>query len=186
MRFRAARLDTLVLLLGLAHEARPQCPNNAQPTGGATQWTSCACNAGYTNTSGLINLARVCSAGGCTVTGISQIPYCYQMWLRHLTDGNIDSIAHTWSNTNDWMMIDLEQPAFVNHVRIFNRPDYGSGCCAQRLNNFQIRVGFSSTFSNNPACVTGEGWFLDVKNFTCALAGRYVSIQQFNTQTPNP
>ena len=55
---RRARLDALVLLLGLAHEARPQCPNNTQPTGVATQWTSCACSAGYTNTSGLVNLAR--------------------------------------------------------------------------------------------------------------------------------
>jgi hypothetical protein len=113
------------------------------------------------------------------------MPDYYQMWLRHLTDGNIVSIAHTWSNTNDWMMIDLEQPAFVNHVRIFNRPDYGSGCCASRLNNFQIRVGYSSTFSDNPACVKDEAWFLDVKNFTCALAGRYVSIQQFNTEVMN-
>ncbi|NBX18659.1 MAG: hypothetical protein EBR09_14995 [Proteobacteria bacterium] len=182
-RRRALAWAPALVLLGLAREARSQsvqCPKNAQLPGGATQWPSCACNAGFTNTSGLVNLARACSAGACTVTGISQMPDYYQMWLYHLTDGNIDSIAHTWSNTNDWMMVDLQQSAFVNHVRIFNRPDYGSGCCAQRLNNFQIRVGDSSTFSNNPACVTG-----DVKNFTCLLTGRYVSIQQFNTEVMN-
>ena len=51
---RRARLDALVLLLGLllglAHLADSQCPSNAQLPGGATQWPSCACNAGYTNT----------------------------------------------------------------------------------------------------------------------------------------
>ena len=187
---RRARRDTLVLLmgllLGLAHEARSQCPNNAQLPSGATQWPSCACNAGFTNTSGLVNLARACASGGCTVTGISE--YTSEGFsFSKLVNGNTqeNSFAHTNTENDDWMMIDLEQTAFVNHVRIFNRPDYGNGCCAARLNNFQIRVGHSSTFSNNPACASGENWFLGSKNFSCVLSGRYLSIQQFNTQVMN-
>ena len=179
------------LLLGIAHEVRSQCPNNAQLSGGATQWTSCACNAGYTNTSGLVNLARACSAGGCTVTGISAYSESNfpGRWLfSNLVDGQVvggtasgDNGAHTNTQNNDWLMIDLEQTAFINHVQIFNRV----ACCGFRLNNFQIRVGHSSTFSNNPACVTGEPSFTDVKNFSCVLSGRYVSIQQFNTESMN-
>jgi hypothetical protein len=186
MRFRRARLDALVLLLvlllGLTHEARPQCPNNAQPSGGATQWTSCACSAGYTNTSGLINLARACSAGGCTVTAISSVGWS-DAALWKLTDGNTASDNHvfTVSENNDWVMIDLQQTAFVNHVRIYNRRD----CCAFRLDNFQIRIGDSSTFANNPACVTGGATFENVKDFACVLTGRYVSLQQFNNQLMN-
>jgi phage tail protein X len=185
---RRARLDALVLLLvlllGLAHEARPQsCPNNAQLPGGATQWPSCACNAGYTNTSGLVNLARQCAGGGCTVTGISE--YTQEGFsFSKLVNGNTQELlcAHTNTFSNDWMMIDLEQTAFINHVRIFNRV---GGCCDHRINNFQIRVGYSSTFSNNPACAAGEGWFSGSKNFSCVLSGRYLSIQQFNTEAMN-
>jgi hypothetical protein len=77
-------------------------------------------------------------------------------------------------------MIDLEQTVFVNHVRIFNRDDSCGIGCTQRLDNFQIRIGFFSTFYNNPACVTGESWFYNVKNFSCVLSGRYVSLQQYN------
>jgi hypothetical protein len=189
---RRARLDALVLLLilllGLAHEARSQCPNNAQLPAGASQWPSCACSAGYTNTSGLVNLARACSAGGCTVTGISEFIETNRWAFSRLVDGQVvggsfsgDNGAHTNTKNNDWMMIDLEQTAFINHVQIFNRV----ACCGFRLNNFQIRVGHSSTFSNNPACVTGEPSFDDVKNFSCVLSGRYLSIQQFNTEAMN-
>ena len=78
-------------------------------------------------------------------------------------------------------MIDLQQTAFVNHVRIYNRRD----CCAFRLDNFQIRIGDSSTFANNPACVTGGATFENVKDFACVLTGRYVSLQQFNNQLMN-
>ncbi|NBX18996.1 MAG: hypothetical protein EBR09_16735, partial [Proteobacteria bacterium] len=171
-RRRALAWAPALVLLGLAREARSQCPSNAQLPTGATQWPSCACNAGFTNTSGLVNLARACSAGGCTVTGISD----YGNTFRYLVDGDTSvtaPLAHTASTAMDWMMIDLGQTGFVNHVQIFNRLD----CCEQRINNFEVRVGYSSEFWNNPACVTGGAWFSDVKNFSCVLNGRYVSIR---------
>jgi len=182
-----------VLFLCLARVATPQtCPATAQLPAGAADWTSCACNPGYTNTSGLVNLARACSAGGCTVTGPVDVSPVSSP--EALTDGDVSefaTLAHTWTANNDWLMIDLQQPAFVNHVRVFNR-NRDSWCagqpvntCESRLNNFQIRVGFSSTFSNNPACVTGEAWFYDVKNFSCNLNGRFVSIQQLSTKHMN-
>jgi hypothetical protein len=148
------------------------CPSNTQAPVGSTELTNCACNAGYTNTSGLINLARACSAGGCTVTGIASVSPVSSP--QALVDGDVSEFAaltHTWTANNDWLMIDLGQSAFVNHVRVFNR-NRDSRCvsqpvntCESRLNNFQIRVGDSSTFSNNPACATGEPWFVNVKNF---------------------
>jgi hypothetical protein len=143
-------------------------------------------SSGYTNTSGLINLARACSGGGCTVTGISSVGW-EDAALWKLTDGNTASNNHVFTagGNNDWVMIDLGQTAFVNHVQIFNRDDSCGVGCAQRLNNFQIRVGDSSTFANNPACVTGESWFSKNKNFSCVLTGRYVSFQQFNNQLMN-
>ena len=172
---RRARLDALVLLLGLllglAHVARPQCPNNAQMPGGATQWTSCACNAGYTDTSGLINLARACSAGGCPVTVNANLdPNTFPN--SRITDG-VSWIHHT-VNANPWTMIDFEQTVFVSMVRIFNRVD----CCSELLVNFELRVGDSSTFSNNPACALNQPSFTDTKDFPCILSGRYFSINQ--------
>jgi hypothetical protein len=134
------------------------CPSNTQAPVGSTELTSCVCNAGYTNTSGLINLARACSAGGCTVTGPGA-PASPVSSPSALVDGDVSEFAtltHTWAANNDWLMIDLGQTAFVNHVRVFNR-NRDSWCvsqpvntCESRLNNFQIRVGDSSTFSNNP------------------------------------
>ena len=126
------------------------------------------------------NLARACSAGGCPVTGSSD----YGNTFPNLVDGDtadMPALAHSSSNSNEWMLIDLQQTVFVKSVSVFNRKD----CCKERINNFEIRVGHSSTFSNNPACVTGEAWFPDVKTFSCVLSGRYVSIQQFNTEWMN-
>jgi hypothetical protein len=83
-------------------------------------------------------------------------------------------------------MIDLGQTRNVEYVKIFNRNDVNQPtCCYQRLDNFQIRVGNSATFANNPACVTGEPWFKQDKSFPCVLTGRYVSIQQFNNLLMN-
>jgi hypothetical protein len=79
----------------------------------------------------------------------------------------------------------------VTMVRIYNRID----CCADKFNNFEIRVGeqgestwvgdgysgvWTRTFGSNPACATGQPWFSDKKDFACVLRGRYVSVQQFN------
>ena len=174
MRFRRGRLDALVLplvlLLGLAHEVRSQCPNNAQLPGGATQWTSCACNAGYTNTSGLMNLARACSAGACTVTTSSVL--AGDTPGSKAVNGITTDAFISLSETNPWLIIDFEQPVFVSSVRIYNRWD----CCQDRLNNFEIRVGYagtSSTFSSNPTCASNQPTFSGDKNFSCILNGRY-------------
>ncbi|NBX18957.1 MAG: hypothetical protein EBR09_16525 [Proteobacteria bacterium] len=137
------------------------------------------------------NLARACSAGGCPVTsrsvGAHDTGCCYPSYL---VDGYLTTMFHSQigSNSNEWVIIDLQESMYVTMVRIFNRPDRGDGCCAQRLNNFEIRVGnleSSSTFSSNPACATNQPWFDDKKDFTCVLSGRYVSVQQISNEIMN-
>lgn len=51
------------------------------------------------------------------------------------SDGN--SCAHTLKEYKPWWRVDLEQAEPVAEVYIVNRED----CCADRLNQFEIRVG---------------------------------------------
>jgi len=99
-----------------------------------------------------------------------------------------------WISINDHitatpLMLYGENSVSTHHQSLLNA--YGGMCVLVRdsttirLNNFQIRIGDSSTFGNNPACVTGAVTFENVKNFSCVLTGRYVSIQQFNTENMN-
>jgi hypothetical protein len=138
------------------------CPIDTNSPSGSATLSNCSCNTGYFGPNGgpctfsYINFARQCASGDCKVTGISEY-----LWpedgsvrkLSRLVDGEFieNKGALTSTGQNDWLMIDLEQKRSVSFIRIYNRPD-----ASWYLNNFQIRIGDSSTFANNPACVTGE------------------------------
>jgi hypothetical protein len=123
-----------------------------------------------------INLVRACTAGTCPVTSINfQKGYPPQ----NLVDGILVSWGGTFIAHGDqvWVVIDLEQTMFVTLVRIYNN----KVCCQERLNNFQVHIGDSSTFSNNPACVSNQAWFVGYRDFSCVYSGRYISLQKFSS-----
>lgn len=119
-----------------------------------------------------INLARACSAGGCTVTTNADW-WAPDYPASAVTDGNLINFHHT-NGGNPWTRIDLEQTVFVTRIRIYNRMD----CCERKLVNFNLRLGDSPTHSNNPACASSQPTFTDYKDFSCILSGRYFSIDQ--------
>lgn len=118
-----------------------------------------------------INLARACSAGGCTVTTNADW-WAPDYPASAVTDGNLINFHHT-NGGNPWTKIDLEQTVFVTRIRIYNRLDI-----SVKLANFNLRVGDSPTHSNNPACASSQPTFTDYKDFSCILSGRYFSIDQ--------
>jgi hypothetical protein len=67
----------------------------------------------------------------------------------------------------------MQTTVHVRRVRIYNRGD----CCQYRLDNFENRIGNDLTFLNNTVCVTSQPTFVGFKDFTCALSGRYISLQ---------
>ena len=151
--------------------------NSTIKLGTAATWTYIAAQE--------INLARACKnvptsqKGGCPVTA----PSAYDHYPRpNLVDGNngknYEGIYHSADNQfNPWVMIDLEDTMSIKRVRIYNWWDY-----TPLFDNFEIRIGDSSIFSNNPLCGSRNGPganFHVVKDFTCVFSGRYVSVQQF-------
>ncbi len=62
---------------------------------------------------------------------------------RHAVDGNKNpnwsgkSCTHTQKQANPWWRVDLRRYYTVGKVQLTNRGD----CCANRLRNFEIRVG---------------------------------------------
>jgi len=146
--------------------------NSTIKLGTAATWTYIAAQE--------INLARACSAGGCPVTAPSAWD-AYPRWK--LVDGNngknYEGIYHSADNQyNPWVMIDLEHTMSIKRVRIYNWWDY-----TPLFENFEIRIGDSSIFSDNPLCGSREGGFGIFKDFTCVFSGRYVSVQRFHPQT---
>jgi hypothetical protein len=124
-----------------------------------------------------INLARACSGGNCPTSSSS-------VWGGWPSSKLVDGILFSWDGTfitnaeaQAWAVIDLEQTMFVTLVQIYNNEP----CCQERLDNFQIRIGDSSTFSNNPACVSNQPWFVGYRDFSCVYSGRYVSLQKFSS-----
>ena len=126
-----------------------------------------------------INLARACSAGGCPVTSSLSVDSSNYGGFR-VVDGitTIQNLGFiSFITDTPWLMIDLEKTVYVWMVRLYNRPD----CCQERLTNFEIRVGSSSTFANNPACASNQPSFNPSKDFPCVLSGRYLSVQLMYT-----
>jgi len=124
-----------------------------------------------------INLARACTAGYCPTSSSS-------VWPGYPSSRLVDGILKGWDGTfityaepQAWALIDLEQTMFVTMIRVYNNEQ----CCDERLDNFQIRIGDSSTFSNNPACVSNQPSFKGYRDFSCVYNGRYVSLQKFSS-----
>jgi hypothetical protein len=68
------------------------------------------------------------------------------------TDWGGGSCAQTNTESNPWWKLDFGQARSVRSVTVWNRGD----CCQDRLDNFHIRIGnTSSAFNANPLCATG-------------------------------
>ncbi|KAM7435782.1 Protein sidekick-1 [Porites harrisoni] len=100
------------------------------------------------------------------------------------TDFNVGSCAHTLDEKQPWWRVDLGNVELVNEVYVVNR----GGCCGNRLNPFEIRVGVNSSNGGitNPKC--GDGYsVLEGKgaSFFCrpSLYGRYVTIRRHDERT---
>ena len=134
-----------------------------------------------------INLALACSAGACPATSTSVYNNIY--FASRIVDGispatgdaAINGLFVTNFETNPWVMIDLQQTVSIKRVRVYN----SRYCCQSRLQNFEIRIGDSSIFSNNALCGSRNPNFYDFQDFTCAFKGRYVSLQAFVTEHLN-
>ena len=138
-----------------------------------------------------INLARACSAGACPATSSSERNDNAGtiFFASNVVDGITEPTgAVTYTSrfvtnfeTNPWVMIDLQQTMSIKRVRVYN----ARYCCQHRLDNFEIRIGDSETFSNNALCGSRNPNFFDVRDFTCEFIGRYVSLQAFVTEYLN-
>jgi len=109
-------------------------------------------------------------------------------YSKRAVDGNTDgkfagnSCTQTNVQANPWWFVDLEKPASVSKVSVFNRAD----CCGDKIANFEVRVGNMEPqgmdFTANPTCgsihwpdapKTGGGEF----TVDCdEQVGRYVTI----------
>jgi hypothetical protein len=182
------------------------CTANSFGASGGTGPSECSCLQGFDNDADVCNLCQagkfknttvsireaklwvvtspsdVNMARGRPVTGTAQLPDPNWYFYR-LTDGFTNGGAHTQPFVNAWMMIDMQQTVSVGRVRIYNRQD----CCADRFDNFQIRVGNSETSGgiSNPACISNALFFVGFKDLNCVLNGRYLTVQQFNNQPMN-
>lgn len=97
-----------------------------------------------------------------------------------LTDGVIgmSSIAHTMSEVNPWMRIDLGQSLQLSSIKIFNR--IGCPKCVGRLNKFRVYVSAAPVDSGYPIghiyennAVVPDGGVITIPTTT---KGRYVTI----------
>ena len=140
-----------------------------------------------------LNLARLCgsdSAQSCPTSVSSDLwdqPY-YQSFGRvacsgcEAVDGSLGDITHTQNSgsTNPWWGVDLEVSRVINVVRVYNRddcrPGQGCGCCNDRLEGFEIRVGETDSWSSATVCASGVAapeYYVDVP---CEAEGRYLFV----------
>jgi hypothetical protein len=182
----------------------PLCPSNSLVAAGAVSHSDCTCVVGfepYNNvcnlcptgkygnisinigiamsalaSAGYQNLARACSSGACPVSTSTPHPGIEYAEVN-LVDG-IFSNDNNWFHSNIafqvWVLIDMQETVDVQTVRVYNRR---GGVESNRLQNFEIRIGNDATFLNNAVCVTAQSTFPDVKDFTCPMKGRYLSLQ---------
>ncbi|GMH43530.1 hypothetical protein BSKO_11452 [Bryopsis sp. KO-2023] len=87
------------------------------------------------------------------------------------------SCTHTLLSSNPWWAVDLGSPQKIKRIRVTNRSD----CCAERLSNFEIRVGNtrpSGGGQQNGVC--GGGLAVprgQTYEFECLTTGRFVSVR---------
>jgi hypothetical protein len=112
---------------------------------------------------------------------------------QRAVDGNYATwapILHTKSQVpeGEFLTIDLQFPTAVKRITIFNRND----CCIERIRNFEVYVGSSTTYSKNALCpaglvptslenasaiVDGNIAAPNAASFPCELTGRYVTLK---------
>ena len=155
------------------------CPANSISSEG-----SCVCNAGYkrkdVTTMSMPNFARSCTSGACSVTSSGYHSSYYSN--DKVVDGFITPTGsnpfiawHSAGQSLEWVMIDLGQTKNVGIIRFYSSSD-----AASYGDNYEIRVGVSSIFSNNPVCATNSETIVNVKDIQCARTGRYVSVKRTN------
>jgi hypothetical protein len=170
----AGRTGPLECSCSANHEANPLLCAPCKPGNYKNESTKIGLSNELFVTSQTMNLARACRAGGCPVTTNADYdsgPNGYP--ARNVNDGNLNTFHHT-TGAPTWTIIDLEQTVFVTRIRIYNR--FAPDCCANKLKNFNLRLGNSPTFLNNPACALDQANFENFRDFTCILSGRYFSI----------
>jgi hypothetical protein len=59
-----------------------------------------------------------------------------------------NSITHTDNELRPWWNADLGSTRNIKIIKTYNRED----CCAERLDNFEVRIGDDEDVFNNPAC----------------------------------
>ena len=57
----------------------------------------------------------------------------------------------------------------IKQVKTYNRAD----CCAERLTNYQVRIGNNADITLNPAC---PGVYTGAQIIDCTLSGRYLGV----------
>ncbi len=105
------------------------------------------------------------------------------------TDGNYNngSVSHTQSGAQNWLQIDLGSVQEIKQIDVYNRTD----CCASRLSDFHVVVSDVPFTSNNLRHALAQegvgehfhqGAASTVERFTINRTGRYVRIQQANSE----
>ena len=141
-----------------------------------------ACPPGqYWEPTELINLARACVSGACPA---SMSSFAYGGHGGRAVDGNdgggywnSGTCIHTNTENYPWLRIDLQRIAYTSFIRIYNRRDHHY---ANRLDGFEIRVGYSDIYSENEICASNQPYPNWIDQYPCTsgrpIRGRYVWI----------
>ncbi|XP_072364003.1 fucolectin-like [Scyliorhinus torazame] len=140
----------------------------------------------------LIVLATCCAVGTLACGNValrgnaSQSSTNWGGQANRAIDGNLNAFYKNWScthtNTDDkpWWSLDLFREEAILSVKITNRQD----CCAERLNDAEVRVGtsFHNHGNDNPICGTIQSLAAGAtKIFNChGMTGRFINIVRKN------
>jgi len=108
----------------------------------------------------LMNLARSCATVNCPVqTALSCCATPGEAYK--INDGVSTTFIQTPLEMKPYAILDLQQVRIVTSVKITNNFN------PNRLSSFEIRVGLSSTFIDNPMCTLSTFVFSGIKDFNC-------------------
>lgn len=145
--------------------------------------TTVLCAAGtYLNmvcTTTISTLQRSCGASGTDVCSAEQSSREDPIFFpaADALDQNVGTFTHTATQTSPWWRLDFGRSVIVTKVIVYNR----NNCCPERLANFKITVGDSSSVDVNAVCASNipapmvSPFMADV---TCVtpLRGQYLHI----------
>ena len=123
---------------------------------------------------------RSCGVSGtdtCSATQSSTLNNDAGLFADKALDQNMGTIFHTNANSVEWWMLDFGRSVMVTKVIVYNRQD----CCWDRLNNYKITVGDSSSVNVNAVCASNlpapmvSPYRADVLCAT-TLRGRYLHV----------